>query len=42
VSIQDTVGHADINTTRKYTKSREKDRFTTTRGAFTTLRNRQP
>lgn len=42
VSIQDTVGHADINTTRKYTKSREKDRLTTTRGAFTTLRNRQP
>jgi site-specific recombinase XerD len=41
VSIQDTVGHADINTTRKYTKSREKDRLTTTRGAFTTLRNRQ-
>ena len=42
VSIQDTVGHADINTTRKYTKSREKNRLTTTRGAFTTLRNRQP
>lgn len=42
VSIQDTVGHSDINTTRKYTKSREKERLTTTRGAFTTLRNRQP
>lgn len=42
VTIQDTVGHADINTTRKYTKSREKDRLTTARGAFTTLRNRQP
>lgn len=41
VSIQDTVGHADINTTRKYTKSREKDRLIMTRGAFTTLRNRQ-
>jgi integrase len=34
VSIQDTVGHADINTTRKYTKSREKERLATTRGAF--------
>lgn len=41
VSIQDTVGHADINTTRRYTKSREKERLSTTRGAFTTLRNRQ-
>jgi integrase len=42
VSIQDTVGHADINTTRKYTKSREKDRLTTTRGAFERLQSRQP
>ena len=40
VTIQDTVGHADINTTRKYTKSREKARLTTARGAFDTLRGR--
>jgi integrase len=40
VSIQDTVGHADINTTRKYTKSREKERLTTSRSAFATLRER--
>jgi site-specific recombinase XerD len=34
VSIQDTVGHADINTTRRYTKSREKGRLSATRNAF--------
>jgi site-specific recombinase XerD len=40
VSIQDTVGHADINTTRKYTKSREQARLTTTRDAFERHRTR--
>lgn len=40
VSIQDTVGHADINTTRRYTKSREKERLTTTREAFERQRSR--
>jgi integrase len=40
VSIQDTVGHADINTTRRYTKSREKERLTTTREAFARHRTR--
>ena len=40
VSIQDTVGHADINTTRKYTKSREQSRLTTTRDAFERHRQR--
>lgn len=34
VSIQDTVGHADINTTRRYTKSREQARLSATREAF--------
>jgi integrase len=41
VSIQDTVGHADINTTRRYTKSREKERLTATREAFERHRSRQ-
>lgn len=41
VSIQDTVGHADINTTRKYTKSREKERLTTMRDSFERHRTRQ-
>jgi len=40
VSIQDTVGHADINTTRKYTKSREKERLSTMREAFERHRTR--
>jgi len=39
-SIQDTVGHADINTTRKYTKIVEEDRLNTTISAFAKLRNR--
>jgi site-specific recombinase XerD len=40
VSIQDTVGHADINTTRRYTKSREQQRLATTRDAFERHRSR--
>lgn len=41
-SIQDTVGHADINTTRKYTKIVEEDRLSTTISAFSRLRARTP
>jgi len=40
VSIQDTVGHADINTTRKYTRQFETERLATTRAAFEKLRTR--
>ena len=40
VSIQDTVGHADINTTRKYTRQFEAERLATTRAAFEMLRTR--
>ena len=40
VSIQDTVGHADINTTRKYTRQFESERLDTTRNAFATHRER--
>lgn len=40
VSIQDTVGHADINTTRRYTKSREKERLSTLRDSFERHRTR--
>jgi site-specific recombinase XerD len=40
-SIQDTVGHADINTTRKYTRLLEQERLTTAREAFERHRTRQ-
>jgi integrase len=41
LDIQDTVGHANINTTRRYTKTREKDRLAATLQSFTTLRGRK-
>jgi integrase len=40
VDIQESVGHSDINTTRRYLKSRAKSRFATTLGSFENLRGR--
>ncbi|QDA61954.1 site-specific integrase [Hymenobacter jejuensis] len=40
VYIQDSVGNASLNTTRKYLKSRVKDRHTSTLAAFDVLRER--
>lgn len=40
LSIQETVGHADINTTRKYTRQFEQERLAKTRQAFAKQRDR--
>jgi len=42
VYIQDAVGHASLNTTRRYLKTRTKERHVSTLAAFRTLEDRAP
>jgi integrase len=42
VFIQDSVGHASLSTTRRYLKTRLKERHTSTLAAFDQLRERHP